>query len=255
MNETKNDVVEKIRKLLALGERAGSKEEAELAMVRAQEFAIRHQIDIASIKVNEPQEQYEEKCVVGQDVKKGRKSICQKFITWILQNNFNVSVIYRGSRWSGQKIVFIGKTSDIQVAEYIQGFLSREMVELWNDYRIKTDSPVSVRNSFLYGLYYGIQEKLNESKKNIVKERINELECQYGKEIAQETETNYWLTVKTDSEKLEEAVQKKCPKLKYVKTSIGHIHSFGAIEDGRNVGRKINLRPAVTGGTISPCLT
>lgn len=232
MITTKDEVVEKIRKLLALGERGGTKEEAELAMMKAQEVALRHQIDFSSINVNPPEETYD-KVVFGEDVKVGRKSICQKFISSLIVTYFNVRVISSGNRYDGKKMTFIGKTSDIKIAEYIQGFLSREMMELWKDYKRKTNSPTSHRNSFIYGLYTGISEKLKSSKANIIHE--------YDTQV----QNNYWLVVQKDSEKLGIEVAKVFPKLKTERNSVGYIRSQDAVSAGHAAGLNINLNPTL----------
>lgn len=234
------NIVDKIRKLLNLGNRGGTQAEAELAMAKAQELAILNNINLSAIKMNEEVEQYEEKYI-----KEGgrRKSVTQKFVTWILQNHFNVTVIYRGAN-----VIVIGKTSDCQIAEYVQGFLSREMMNLWAEYKRRTNAPVSARNSFIYGVYVGLNKKLVESKSKVENDKFKEIADLQGYDEAEKIKGNYQLAVIDSSKERENAVKKFCPRLRHVNTSVGRTHFGDAVSSGRIAGSNINLRKGVNCG-------
>lgn len=231
------EIVDKIRKLLNLGNRGGTQAEAELAMAKAQELAIVNNINLSAIKMNETVEQYEEKDIVS-GIK--RKSVCQKFITWILQRHFNVTVIYYGSR-----VVVVGKTSDCQIAEYIQSYLSREMMNLWTIYKKENNAPVSSRNSFIYGVYVGLNNKLEASKNAVEAARFAEIAEAQGQEEADKVKGSYQLAIVDSSKERENAVKKFCPRLRKTKTSVGRTHCMDAVSSGRTAGSLINLRQGV----------
>ena len=231
------EVIDKIRKLLNLGNRGGTQAESELAMAKAQELAILNNINLSAIKMNESVEQYEEKYIQEGTQ---RKSVCQKFITWILQNHFNVTVIYRGAN-----VLVIGKTSDCQIAEYVQGFLSREMMNLWKEYKKINNAPVSSRNSFIYGVYLGLSNKLTASKNEVEAAKFKEIADAQGQDESDKVKGNYQLAVVDSSKERANAVKKFCPRLRNVLTSVGRTHCGDAVSSGKAVGSRINLHQGV----------
>ena len=248
-NEISNDLVNKIRKLLALSENNDSQAQAEAALQKAKELAIRHDIDIASIQVFESKKE-SEPIVKSEGINLGkRKSVCQHFVSWILQNHFKVKIIYSGGRYFGQTFTIIGKTSDIQIATYIQGFLNSEMMKLWHDYKDKNNAPCAHRNSWLWGFYNGLTKKLENQEKESENNCFQEMELCKGKETVEQTKSCYALAKIDHKEQLEKKMEEFYPHLrKASRSSTSHHHSGEARQAGFSAGQNVNLRPAISSG-------
>ncbi|MEK6883656.1 MAG: DUF2786 domain-containing protein, partial [Nanoarchaeota archaeon] len=208
------ELVSKIKKLLALGT-SDNPHEAELALLQAKKLAERYEIDILSLNPfdenKKERERYDRKDInVGQ-----RRSVCQSFVSYILQNHFNVKIIYTGSRYNGRQIVIIGRESDLQIAQYIQDYLNNEMLRLWHKYQKDYNARCELRNSFLTGIYRGLDTKLKEKKDIFADERIEEIKQEKGAEFGQVIENKFTLMKINNEKQLADEVQRHFPKLKH----------------------------------------
>lgn len=248
-NTISTDLVSKIRKLLQLGT-SGNEHEAERALLKARELAVRHEIDLAQIQLFTEDTYAKEQIERGEDLRLGHKlSVHQKYITWLLMHHFNVSIIYCGNRYSGKRVVFIGKKSDIEIATYVQQFLLSEFMRLWHSYQVTTGARVEVRNSYMYGLYNGLDTKLGDAKKTATQERIREIAVCDGEEKAQAVEKQYGLVCVSQKEQLKKAEKKFFPSLTHSTTSTGRIHDGFAMESGRKAGQSININRGIGSGS------
>lgn len=248
-----DSLVEKIRKLLALAsELNDSKEQAEMAMQKARALAVQHDIDLASIQVfenkksDEPMEKSDEVSLGG------RKSVCQKFICWLLQNHFKVKIIYTtgyDASWNRvQKIVFIGKKSDIEIATYVNQYLNTEFMRLWRAYAKWSNAKVDQRNSFIWGLYNGLSDKLEAAEKTAKEDGFSALAQTKTVEEVEQVKACMALTLKTHKERLDEAVDQFFPRCRTVRTRTAYAHSETARSAGYQQGQNINLRRGIGGG-------
>jgi hypothetical protein len=249
-----DSLVEKIRKLLALGSNLNdSAEQAELAMKKAKELAIQNDIDLATIQVFENKKS-EQPIVKGEDINLGkRESVCQKFIYWILQHHFNVKVITGGGRYFGKHLTLIGTTRDIQIATYVNSFLNQEFMRLWHQYRDENyDAQTKDRNSYFWGLYNGLDSKLEEQVKSTESSSFSSMVAERGAQAAEQVKNCYALTVTSNKERLDKALGEFYPRLRKASRSYynGH-HSASARESGFAAGRNINLRMGIGGGNGS----
>ena len=242
-----NEIVEKIRKLLCLGT-SQNQHESERALMKAKELATRHEIDLAMINPFENEKKVEEKYEQGMAGIGARKSVVQKYISWIIQNHFKCRVIYSGNRWNGISICFIGKTSDIAMAKYVQDYLQETFVRCWYIYKKEHNAPLNERNSFYYGFYSGLDEKLKAESFLAKTEVMKEIECQQGVEKAQEVSQCHALMIVSDKEKLEEAVKKFFPRLRTARTSYTTRHSSNAMVAGMQAGSKCSINRALNSG-------
>lgn len=248
-----DSLVEKIRKLLALAsELNDSKEQAELAMQKARTLAVQHDIDLAAIQVfdnkksEEPMEKSDEISLGG------RKSVCQKFICWLLQNHFKVKIIYTtgyDASWNRvQKIVFIGKKSDIEIATYVNQYLNNEFMRLWRNYAKWSNAKVDQRNSFIWGLYSGLSDKLTAAEKTAKEDGFTTLAQTKTVEEVEKVKECMALTVTSHQQRLEEAVDTFFPRARSVRTRTAYAHSQTARSAGYSQGQKISLRRGLGSG-------
>jgi hypothetical protein len=246
-----DSLVEKIRKLLALGSALNdSPEQAELAMRKAKQLAIENDIDLASIQVFENKKS-DEPIVKGEGINLGkRESVCQKFIYWVLQNHFNVKVITNGGRYYGKQLTLIGKTKDIQIATYINTYLNQEFMSLWHKYRASHyEAQTKDRNSYFWGLYNGLDSKLKEQSKTTESASFSSIVAARGSQAASQVQNCYALTVVSNKKRLEDAMNDFYPRLRSRSRSSGNgHHSESARESGFAAGRNISLRMGIGGG-------
>lgn len=151
-----NDIVNKIQKLLALAN-SDNKNEAELASKKAQELLIKHNISMSEVE-SANSDYFETSLDLPE------RSSERKFIDSLLNNYFFV-FIYSDKKLN--KIIFIGKKENVEVALYVRSFLENSFKRL---YKLENESRQwkgKHRSSFYLGLYKGLKEKLEEQKQTI----------------------------------------------------------------------------------------
>ena len=234
-NTVDENLVNKIRKLLALGNVNTNQNEAELALMKAKQLAVEYEIDLSTIKIFDEKVK-PEPIVKGEAISNGsRMPVCQKFVTWILTEHFNVKVIYSGSRAWGRSMTFIGKKIDIEMATFVNSFLNEEFMRLWHKYQSQNNLRASVRNSYIYGLYQGLNEKLKQAKKSAEDNKFSSMTN------AESVRGNYQLMVVNDKKRLEDAVEDFYPRLRKLSVSVGRAFRSDIIGDGQKQGRNISI--------------
>lgn len=248
------DVIDKIKKLLRVDEERGnSQAESEQALMAAQRLALRHGINLDEIDTTE---EVESEPIVGEDFTPERHGggecasrlpTAHKYIAWILEKYFRVSIIYitkwetftdKGVEREGRvrRLQLFGKKTNVQIAIYVYKFLHREFGELWREHKRKFEAPMSSRNSFYYGLYCGLDEKLNATLGQVEQETAKQLEHK-GTSMA--------LVLVDEKKKVDQAVHEAHPRLKYISQEVGQTDDYSAIADGQRKGRKIEIKPAI----------
>lgn len=205
MNE---EILNKLRKMLTL-HKGASGAESDAALEKATALAAKHNIDLAIAAIDEAPTKKEE-FIQGEFIEKRRKCVAQRFITDILQNHFNVRVLYQGSRYYGQKILFLGRKSDVEFAIYVQGFLKSHIMDSWDNYKTAHNAPTSHRATFFSGFYRGLNVKLTEAKRKQEEESFNGL----APEIKVNAENRYALIIKSEEIERENFVTTKYPKIR-----------------------------------------
>ena len=161
-------------------------------------------------------------------------------IIWILQNHFNVKIVYDGGS-SAEEIWYIGTKSDIEFAQWVYNFLDEEFPRLWKRYSTSTYVPDNERTTYFYGVYHGLNAKLEENKKKIVLERIAEIASENGAEAAQTTSNNYAVAVRDNKVAIDKAMKSFFPDLGKGSKSRIKLRSRDTISAGMSAGRSINL--------------
>ncbi len=245
MNDT---IINRVKKLLNLSKEGNgaSQAEAENALLRARRLALDHDLDLAILSQTEivKEEQIEnQKIDLGQ-----RFSVCQKFVNFILQAHFKVKIVMGGGRDGGRYICLVGKTSDVAIAQYVQGFLNQEFMRLWRVAKVRNNYPAKDRNSYIFGLYKGLTQKLQQEEATVKGERFSALALNRGVDFASNTKESYALALVDHSARLEQAMSRFHGKVRTIRTSVGRVRNANALETGREAGRNINLNRAIGGG-------
>jgi Protein of unknown function (DUF2786) len=255
-----DEIVEKIKKLLSSADtsKGSTQAEAENALMAAQRLAAKHEIDLATIDMTEntaagepivqqpftPSRQ-------GGGVCAARLPSCHKFITWILKAYFGVKVIEvtdwaayidKGEKKHGKvkSLSIIGRQTNVHVAIYVYGYLHREFMDLWHKHRKATSADMSSRNSFFYGLYIGLNDKLLAEKGRVeeeVQQQLAQAESNSNKTVA--------MVLIGEKEKIDQAVKGYHPRVKYTKVSEGNTNDDGALIEGARAGKKIKIVTAL----------
>ncbi|MBF0313660.1 MAG: DUF2786 domain-containing protein [Oligoflexia bacterium] len=222
-------VLDKVQKLLAL---AGSSNahEAELAMLRANQLLLKHNLKFLSAKERVAASDL---IYCDQVLRAKRKSAKLNAIARILGCFFVAPIFsYKGE---GVSLEVTGSRTNVEFAKYVAAFLDRELERLWEDSRkLLHCGGLRARNSFMTGVAYGFKEKLQSSQQQDVSK-----------------EDSLALTV----------FQKRLQEdLKVVYTRITSSYSSASIDQlglglGKAAGKKLTIHPGVGDkGGCSPLL-
>ncbi len=152
-------IIEKIKKLLRM-KRGGTPDEIATALRLAQGLAEKHGIDMNV--VNPDEEALREKPIAHDDAVCGaRVSWESKYASLVCDSFFKVRV-FQSVTADGFKYVlrFVGEEWDIQIAHYVYRFLCGHFRREWKTRRGRCRN----RQSFMYGMYSGLCQKLRERK-------------------------------------------------------------------------------------------
>ncbi len=150
MNEP---ILEKIRKLLRLGQ-SSNPNEAALALSRAFELARKHAIDPETVNVDD--EEIERLLLrIG-----ARLSFERKLILNVVKRFFRVEIIA-----CRPNVAFIGRRTDIALAHYVHDFLVRALRDSLRAFKGQMR-----RKSFIQGWIYGVAFKLKETSEQMAVE-------------------------------------------------------------------------------------
>lgn len=237
-------IVEKLKKILSLA-KGSTGPEADLALEKAKELATQHNIDLALAVIQEPQK---EEFVEGEFLEGRRQGVCQRYISSLLSEHFNVKILYSGSRFQGRKILFLGRKSDVDFALYVQEFLKNHMMSSWQYYQKANKINVRMRATYLENFARGLSVKLTEAKEKAENQSFSGLPS----EIQEESRNKYALVVQTEVAERETFVKKKYEKLRRVGMSRLPVYGGDAASAGFNSGYTTNIaRPLV--GQLAIC--
>jgi hypothetical protein len=246
--ETSSGVIEKLRKLLRLSESANEHESA-LALQRAQELALRHKIELASIAKHDEPASASEGPVGRQARVYRRKAMSQRYIVPIISYHFNVKLIY-GSGSGHKKVWYIGTRSDIEFAKYVYDFLDLEYKRLFlkacGENGWDTVS-VSTRTNYYFGLYQGLNKKLNDAKQQSEETSIAAVAMQTG-QSNMDVANKYALAIRKNELAVQHAVKVFFPRLRSSGGGGVSIRHSDAVSVGQRDGRNINISRPLGGG-------
>lgn len=150
----KGAIVKKIEALLALSDadRNNSEEEAQAAMLKAQELMAKYDISTEQVETAENEEQYShEECEHKWDY------AYRVPLANIMAKNFRCMLYMRG-----KKIIFMGHPSDAKICkatfEYAYKFIMRKGNSVYNKHYAMGKRTKGVFNSYAHGFLNGLQE-------------------------------------------------------------------------------------------------
>ena len=156
-------IIEKIRKLLALG-KSDNEHEAALAVQRAGELLARYRLDFAALA--------EEQGLVHRTINTGAQTlpIHRKMICTLLETCFAVRVICASLYDPNKDVSFktielLGRQEEVATAEHCWYFLENRLRTLWEKKRLAYSGNGRVaRKSYYLGLLAGFRETLERSR-------------------------------------------------------------------------------------------
>ena len=177
-------IVERIKKLLALGDKSRNIEEAEAeaALLKAHELMAKYNISVEITeeeKISYVHETCESKWNMG----------FRKPLAVIIAQNFRCETYLLGS---GGSVVFFGHATDARIArevfEFAYSFAMKEGNRCYNKNYQMGRNTQGVFNSYVRGFLQGLKEKLGEQSKALmvvtppdVKKEYEELSKDFGK--------------------------------------------------------------------------
>ena len=239
-------IIKKIQKLLALSNKNSNENEAAAAAAKAQELLIQHNLTMSRVE--------------SADFSK-REAVSHVYKPIFKQNKINWKIDLANTvakanlcsiLTSGRSLIWIGKLSNIEVAEYLWATLCQDLEDIcdrkWNeiiklrdlekqtgihlftDYDMRYVHGKTWKNSFYYGAIATISERLNATKKNLsTDQNINALIVLSDKEVQ-----NY--------------ISKTWPRLGHNNTSFNIMGS--AYNSGKEAGKSVQFRQGMgAGGT------
>jgi hypothetical protein len=219
--DNKQEIVEKVKKLLALAQ-SSNEHEAKLAAERATELLTKHNLTMDDVSRKGITIEHETRRL-------GRRATPEsKFILSLLEEFFFVhpvktNILDTATFQFEKYFILLGRDHNVQIAAYVFDFLDRTFKNLFRDY--KKANPKAKRQSFYLGLHAGLHEHLTEVRKRV------------------HASTGIAL-VPVDAE-LERALEKM--GVKRSKTRI-KVDDDTALVAGIEQGRKIRIHGSVEGG-------
>lgn len=170
----KNEIIEKVQKLLALAT-SPNENEAKLAAAKAHELLTKYNLSLEQVEESRLGEEYG---ALDKDQERTAKPIEDRYILSILQQYFYVKVVtcvrtqklpWGTNRKAGYKFTLIGRKHNVQIARYVYDFLFRSFRSTFiefckqNGFRA-SGAAARVRKGYYRGLYYGLAEQLEANR-------------------------------------------------------------------------------------------
>lgn len=167
---TENVILRKVQKLMALAT-SSNEHEAEQAMIKAQQFLLKHHIESKYLTSGKEEE---EKIFLKRIMKQKKENAKMRSIAKILETFFVSPVYTRGG--GSIYLEIVGNAVNIEIAEYVAAVLERELENLWGQVQRRTAlKGVIAKNSFFLGLAKGYCNKVHALKREYNQEMIEGL--------------------------------------------------------------------------------
>ena len=152
-----NQIIERINKLLALGERGGTEAEATAAMQKVHELLAKHNLSLDDVKESSvAEEDY------IQDESEGKRGQPWQDYIWTAIAKLYFCKHLTRSGPSGTRHLVIGKPSNIAVVKYLAAYIVRTGEELARQAAASSESKQAFRNSFKKGFAYRLAVRVEE---------------------------------------------------------------------------------------------
>jgi len=230
------EIIEKIRKILVLANNAGATEgEVQSAMAQAKKIAMRHQIDIATVDLEDMSKTTNAGVAVATD--NSVKIHCKyerpyhRYIFRTLMDVFGVMIIPRSivRNRSNREIVFVnivGEVTDVEICKVLIPWLEKVFPDTFNRYCKATGMKKTAASG--NGCFHGLMKGIIEANKS-------------AEEELDRHDSEVWAVAVVDKEKaVEEAVAEAFPNL-ITRTARATQYSGQAAAFGYTKGKEINL--------------
>lgn len=248
-------IIERVKKLLSLAN-SDNANERDVAIAKANALIAEHNIDAVLLQtVDAAKPETFEETVVQTGV---RRSVECKFIGWLLHKHFRVEIVI-WTRWvTGRRQVdihFFGRKSDAEFAQWLYGYLREEFSRRWIYFKNSTGAPATERTTFLYGMYEGLNARLQEEAQAVEDKRTAEIAAAQANaqaigstvdgiagqaQTAEQLKGRYALALQDEKESRLAAHRRLHPDLKSGRASRLNLRGTAARDAGRSAGRSIS---------------
>ncbi len=228
-NDQKADkMISKVKKLLRLAE-SSNRHEAELATVKANEILLQYNLSLSQENTYSD----DHCCYMKRVLCVKRTNAKFKAISRIL-DTFYVSSVYHG--WGGvMYLEVIGSLANVDIAEYVAGFLDKKLDEIWQETRKKNPhiKGLAAKNSFLRGVAQGYVARIEALKENLPADGQHAI-----------------MVVENELERMKDLA---CPSLVSSHSSYKNNEESNAL--GKAAGSQLTINKSVSGSKQTPLLT
>ena len=233
--KTKKEILDKISKLLRLADDRGATEgEVANAMAAAKQLARRHDIDISSVSLDDPDAKKPGLEVTKDSsirTKTVRRQPYHKWVYATIEEVFDITIIRSGyNDQYGDRIDttlhFIGTPMDVEIAKVIFPFLEKLFPRIYNR-KVKErmlSRFAADMNGFYLGFYRGIREA-NKRKKE---------------ELSNDDANRYAMVLVSKQDAIQLKVNAEFPNLKFARACHAAFSGRG-VATGEEEGKKIKL--------------
>lgn len=240
-------LIERVQKLLALGS-GGTQFEAEVAMNKAQELMVLHNISFKDVEEFVP----EDRCDwTTERVWSGRgRSWEMPYVIDICQKFFFVKTIYVGSHMYAEHlgnqathIDFFGDRENVQIAKLVFQYLCKTFRDLWTKERMKHGWNHSKSRAFYVGLGAGLKDKLKE-------QRGETLRFLDGQVAPTNTSDTALIRLEKSQSKLEKVFREHHQNLGTLEPA-APVYGVKQFNLGKKMGKNIDIKIEVPAGNIA----
>lgn len=243
-NHSIEKIIDRVRKLLALSEGAGSEHEAAVAAARATSLIVQYQLDEAALRVDAPElppEPIEQSARLEPDQPEiGRKRVAwREAIALAVARDLGVKMYWWNYKVNGRKYRDVrgyGRESAIQAWRYTCQYLWRTVDELAEAEDVPyLQSARSFRNAYRVGCAQRIAERLYALRKE------RERAPAPTPDADGDRRTQALVLVQRDQQEVEQGYAAYSKDWKGTAPVIGTTSNYSGYERGRQAGDRVSL--------------
>lgn len=155
-----DEVVERIRKALRLARKAATDGEREAAMNAAKRMAQNAGIDLSEVEADGVSDGGKLITVHGRKV--DIDAVETQLAAWIISRHFSIAVAFERMRRGGVKVLWIGNSINIGVAQYAWDIMLRESEKSFSEISANAKNAALDRGLFMRGFFFSIDSILTE---------------------------------------------------------------------------------------------
>jgi Protein of unknown function (DUF2786) len=161
---TSEQVIDKVRKLLAIAESTPYEAEAQTAMALVQKLLLKHELSMTDVSDSDADRKFEAATVLVAP----RAPTETKFVAAIVRDFFFCFPVIDTTGDDGcSRVILFGRRENVAVGTYVYTFLTRIFRALWPPYRVAHALPQRDRQAFWLGMQLGLAGRLFEERRKI----------------------------------------------------------------------------------------